>query len=235
MQSHYSKKTILAVVAFTLLLIGLITLVFFHRQLIGERDGLLVEIATLEQKNAMLKKSYSEQKTQAENFQRARQAAEVKLGTANRLLGEQEEQLAELQVKVEEMEERLARQDLSQKDREEQVRNAIDQWKAKVEEFQVKVREQRARIDELEALAATTKAALDNETVQHKGCREKNGRLAAIAQELATSYQKKGVVDILTSSEPLTQLKKVEMEKLVQEYLDRIDAEVLPKTGADRR
>ncbi len=156
------------------------------------------------------------------------------MAKANQLLTEQEGQVKELQGKVEELEAQWEKRSESDKEQQEQVRQAIDQWKAKVEELQANSREQKSRIAELEGVVATTKAALGNETVQHTSCREKNTKLATISQELATNYQKKGVIDVLSTNEPLTQLKKVEMEKLVQEYLDRIDTEVLPKTGVTR-
>ena len=234
MQLKKDKKTILILCAFAFLLISLGYLGILHRSLTKERNGLLVDRSTLEQKTAMLKKSLGEQKAQAESSLRARQAAEAKAGKANQLLAEQEAQVKELQAKVEELEAQWEKRSESDKEQQEQIRVAIDQWKAKVEELQTKNREQKTQIGELEAVVATTKASLENETVQHKGCREKNTKLAAISQELATNYQQKGFVDVLSANEPLTQLKKVEMEKLVQEYLDRIDTEVLPKTGVAR-
>jgi len=241
MQLQKDKKSLLTYGAFAILLLSLGYLGFAHRSVIKERNGLLVERATLEQKVTMLKKSFSEQKAQAESSMRARQAAEARMGKANQLLSEQETQVKELQANVETLEAQWEKRSEADKEQQEQVRLAIDQWKAKVEELQTtiatgqtKIRAQETRINDLESLAATTKSALDNETVQHKGCREKNGKLAALSEELTKSYQKKGVVDVLSSNEPLTQLKKVEMEKLMQEYLDRVDAEVLPKTGAER-
>jgi len=230
-----NKKTILVSCAFALLLTGLGALGFLHRSLIKERNGLLIDRATLEQKAAMLKKSYSEQKAQAESSQKARQAAEAKMARANQLLIHQEAQVKDLQAKVEELEAQWEKRDESDREQQEQVRQAIDQWKAKVEELQANNREQKVKITELEGIVASTKSALENETAQHKGCREKNTKLAAISMELTDSYQQKGVVDVLKTSEPLTQLKKVELEKLVQEYQDRIDAEVLPKTAGGQQ
>jgi chromosome segregation ATPase len=228
------KKTLLTIGVVAVLLISLGYLGIVHRSLIKERNGLLVDRSTLEQKATMLKKSFSEQKAQTESSIRARQATEAKMAKANQLLTEQEGQVKELQGKVEELEAQWEKRSESDKEQQEQVRQAIDQWKAKVEELQANSREQKSRIAELEGVVATTKAALGNETVQHTSCREKNTKLATISQELATNYQKKGVIDVLSTNEPLTQLKKVEMEKLVQEYLDRIDTEVLPKTGVTR-
>lgn len=233
------NKTTLTTTALVILSIGLLTLAFVHHALIKERDGLLADRATLETKAAMLKKSYSEQKAQAESFLRARQAAEAKVAHANQLLSQQEGEVKELRTEVEALEAQAARQLESDKGEEDQLREAIAQWKAKVEELrrandasQAKIREQQARIADLDGLVSSTKAALENETRQHKSCREDNATLAGLGRDLANSYLKKGVVDALTTNEPLTQLKKVEMEKLIQVYLDKIDTSTLPRMGA---
>jgi chromosome segregation ATPase len=239
------KKTfpILTLCAFLILFAGLGYLGLRHRSLLKERDGLVADRATLEEKAATLKKSYTEQRTQSDNSLRARQAAEAKAAKANQLLSEQEGKIKEFQGKAEALEAQLEKQLASDKEKQEQqqeqVREAISQWKAKVEELQganaasqTKIKEHEAHIAELDGLASSTKAALENETKQHQSSREKNIKLAGIAQDLAKNYQKKGVVDVLRTNEPLTQLKKVELEKLVQEYLDQIDTETLPRTGA---
>jgi hypothetical protein len=237
--------TTLTITVFLLLALGLGTLGFFHRALRLERDGLLTTCATLEEKAAMLKKGYGEQKALAENAQRARQVAEAKAAKANQLLtevkGEQAGETKELLGKVVALTQQLTSRGEAEKGAREQSQQAIAQWRAKVEELQgtnttaqAKIKEQEARIAEVNALASSTKAALESEAQQHQGCRDKNMTLAGLAQDLATSYRKKGVVETLASNEPLTQLQKVKLEKLSQEYLDRIDQQTLPRTGAGR-
>jgi len=56
-----------------------------------------------------------------------------------------------------------------------------------------------------------------------QSCESKNTELVQINRELLDRYQKKGVFDALLQREPLTQLKRVEIENTVQEYQDRID------------
>ncbi len=58
-------------------------------------------------------------------------------------------------------------------------------------------------------------------------CAENNVRLYDIGQELVKQYQNKGLMRTIVQNEPFTQVKKVELEKLVQEYLDRIDKQKL--------
>jgi hypothetical protein len=40
---------------------------------------------------------------------------------------------------------------------------------------------------------------------------------------LLVKYKNKGVVSALAAKEPLTQVKKVELEEYVQEYSDKVD------------
>ena len=54
-------------------------------------------------------------------------------------------------------------------------------------------------------------------------CITHNKTLAGLADELVAAYKDKGVGTALLQKEPLTQVKRVEMEKLVSEYRDKID------------
>lgn len=56
-----------------------------------------------------------------------------------------------------------------------------------------------------------------------QSCESKNTELVRVNRELLDRYRKKGVFDALLQREPLTQLKRVEIENTVQEYQDRID------------
>jgi chromosome segregation ATPase len=56
-------------------------------------------------------------------------------------------------------------------------------------------------------------------------CEEHNATLCIIAEELVEKYKAKGVVKTILQNEPLTQIKKVELEQFVEEYHDRIEAQ----------
>lgn len=56
-----------------------------------------------------------------------------------------------------------------------------------------------------------------------QSCESKNTGLVQVNRELLDRYQKKGIFDALLQREPLTQLKRVEIENAAQEYQDRID------------
>lgn len=58
---------------------------------------------------------------------------------------------------------------------------------------------------------------------QIESCETNNVKMVQINRELVDRYEKKGAVDALLQREPLTQLKRVEFENIVQEYQDQID------------
>jgi chromosome segregation ATPase len=59
--------------------------------------------------------------------------------------------------------------------------------------------------------------------LQH--CEENNIKMFKAGKEVLKSYEKKGVLDTLLTTEPVLQIKGVEMETLVQEYEDKLRKE----------
>jgi septal ring factor EnvC (AmiA/AmiB activator) len=58
---------------------------------------------------------------------------------------------------------------------------------------------------------------------QIESCEFNNAKLVQTNRELIDHYDKKGFFDALLQHEPLTQLKRVEIENITQEYQDRVD------------
>jgi len=69
---------------------------------------------------------------------------------------------------------------------------------------------------------------LKQESRKYDQCAEHNARLYAIGEELIRKYRDKGVVKALLQKEPLTQIERVEFEKLAQDYKDKIDQQRMP-------
>lgn len=65
-----------------------------------------------------------------------------------------------------------------------------------------------------------------------ESCEAKNVNLLQINRELLVDYEKKGFMDAMLQREPLTQLKRVEIENIVQEYQDEIDRQEFKKNTA---
>ena len=66
-----------------------------------------------------------------------------------------------------------------------------------------------------------------------ESCEASNVKLLQINRELLVDYDKKGFMDAMLQREPLTQLKRVEIENIVQDYQDRIDRSEFRKKTAE--
>jgi chromosome segregation ATPase len=66
-----------------------------------------------------------------------------------------------------------------------------------------------------------------------ESCEANNVKMLQINRELLVDYEKKGFMDAMLQREPLTQLKRVEIENIVQEYQDRIDRSEFRKKPAE--
>lgn len=68
-------------------------------------------------------------------------------------------------------------------------------------------------------------AEVSRQTRQNQMCETKNAKLYQVNVEQMDKYQSKGVFGALLQAEPFTQLKSVEVENLLQEYRDKLDAQ----------
>ena len=64
-------------------------------------------------------------------------------------------------------------------------------------------------------------------------CEDNNAKMVQINRELLARYEKKGALDVMLQREPLTQLKRVEIENIAQEYQEKIDHLEFKKKLAD--
>lgn len=60
-------------------------------------------------------------------------------------------------------------------------------------------------------------------------CEDKNGKLYKYGRELMVRYENKSFNDVVKQREPFTGLKQVEVENLLEEYRDKLDAEKIIK------
>lgn len=65
-----------------------------------------------------------------------------------------------------------------------------------------------------------------------ESCAAKNVTMVQINRELLDHYAKKGCFDAMLQREPLTQLERVEIENVVQEYQDQIDKQEFKQNTA---
>ncbi|HWU57007.1 MAG TPA: hypothetical protein VN175_15965, partial [Rhizomicrobium sp.] len=73
-----------------------------------------------------------------------------------------------------------------------------------------------------DADAKRMEAALTALRQQNRLTEEKNAKLYQLGRELLDRYENKSVLDVVGTAEPVTKLKRVEYENVVQDYEDKL-------------
>ncbi len=66
-------------------------------------------------------------------------------------------------------------------------------------------------------------------------CEKKNMVLYELNVEILDRYKKKGAWDALLQAEPFTQIRKVEIENIIQEYKEKLENQTMEKTSLDNK
>jgi chromosome segregation ATPase len=92
-----------------------------------------------------------------------------------------------------------------------------------------------ARVKELEEKLKIAETKIAGREQALAACTTHNRKLGALSTELLGRYADKGVMDAMMEREPLTQIKRVELENLVQQYDDRIaESQITPEKPVAR-
>lgn len=98
-------------------------------------------------------------------------------------------------------------------------------WQEKIQQMAGAVRERDEALKELTTLRQRLEAELQGVRQDLERCGANNAKLCAIAEDLIEAYRQKGLLRSLLQNEPLTQIKKVELEHMVQSYRELIEKE----------
>ncbi|MFZ5572216.1 MAG: hypothetical protein ACOZF0_17595 [Thermodesulfobacteriota bacterium] len=227
-------KIIILLVIAAVLVIGLFAAgALSYRKMEAEAARLGAELDKSEKRGKLLQRRYTEEKARADNLMRAKQAAEVRQRSA---VGGHEEELKHLKAafdnekaaltgacdrKAKELEQGLeklkAKADKLRASRDE----VVERFKQKDAEFKEQKRLKTAADDHRRRAESDLKRVRQ----QYDNCREHNERLCLITEELVDKYKNKGVVGSIMVNEPFTQMRQVEVDRLVQEYTVKIDKE----------
>jgi len=199
----------------------------------AERKTLHKEVDSLNSRAELLLKKFNEQKAQADAMRRSAQEMESRARAAVSnlaVLQKEKEQLestiATLEQKAIDMHKSCEEAIGGQKEHFDALRTKYDQL---VEESNRIIKDKNQQLTMVTGERETLNASLKQESFQHKRCREHNSRFATLTEELVQQYENKGVLSSIGQIEPFTKLKKVEIEKICQEYRDKIDENTLPK------
>ena len=105
-------------------------------------------------------------------------------------------------------------------------------WEAAYKEAADVARSRDADAKRLDAEAKLRDAALVKTRDLKHACEDKNAELYKLGEQLLDLYDQKGVFGALAAKEPVTQLKRVEYQNIMQDYEDKLRANevVLPST-----
>ncbi len=195
-----------------------------------ERDALTLSLKQEQNRYKALQVKYAEQKTRMATMRRSKLALEGNLRQAQKELKTVQEEkdalaeeLAGLEEKYDQKVATLKAHIEKYKENMEKLVENRDAYKAELAETVAVVKERNEMIHELTAEKEDLSLKLQETKATLKRCVKHNARLSVLSEELVTAYENKGVGDSLLHAEPLTQLERVEVEKLIQEYRDRID------------
>ena len=107
---------------------------------------------------------------------------------------------------------------------ESSLQKELDDQKAKQAKWEAAYREAAETARTRDADAKRFEAALTALREQNRLAEEKNTTLYKLGQELLELYDNKHVLDVVGAGEPVTKLKRVEYENVVQGYDDKLRA-----------
>lgn len=209
---------------------------YYHIKLTKEQTSLQHEVEVLNKRVALLQRKYAEKKALTEQHLRGKsvlagqkRALEVeveRLGKENKSMFDENKALNALKKK-------LKNETLSLKAKIEKLSENYSKVKTELADFELKYARVIMGFDQDLKRMAVEKKTLESEVrkERHKfnRCETKNAKLCLIVNELIEKYQNKGLVNSLMQKEPFTQLKKVEIEKFMQEYKEKIEEQELER------
>lgn len=127
---------------------------------------------------------------------------------------------ADLQQKLDAMTRDHATADAERRSLAEKLRQAQAQIEQATAELARREDALNARASEIAALQSSGRQGAAALAV----CEEKNGALVGVATELMEKYRDVGFWEALKRREPFTRVRRVEVENLLEEYRDRVEA-----------
>jgi chromosome segregation ATPase len=181
------------------------------------------KIKEKDKKIAFIQKKMSEEKTEATSsleqkcrddankLQAALMNEKKKTGTLNGQVGTLTEQAQKLEARIKAADETMAK------------------TKQELQEALRSNKELDRELKKTEGEKQTLQTDLKRTTRALGTCSSNNAELALIAEELVKRYKDKGFGSVLLEKEPLTQVRKVELEQLTSQYREEIEQKKINK------
>jgi len=191
----------------------------------GENATLTQDLQAQTKKARSLQKKFSAQKAQLEELLRTRSLLAGEKGEAEQKLARLEGEVARLRSEHA----RLKAQAAASGARVTELSKALEAGKAREADLAGKLKTTEGSLAKLKKEKGSLEARLKSASGEIKSCRKNNAALTQIANELVARYKEKGVVKALLAKEPVTQIEKVELDRLTREYEEKIAQQRLEK------
>jgi chromosome segregation ATPase len=103
-------------------------------------------------------------------------------------------------------------------------RDSTAKWQASYQEAADAARTRDGDAKRLDATLTQTRERMTT-------CEGKNAQLYKLSEEVLDLYDKRGILDAIASDEPVTKLKRVDIENLMQDYEDKFRANKIAPPG----
>ena len=207
-----------------------IALLYGNYRLGKQRVLMQIEIDKSERKSELLQRRYVEQKATSDRLQRMNISLNGQKNTLQTELDREKEEFANLEKEFEKL--KNIENEKSGKlsdciNNYSGLMTANKELKRRLEEettrLSATINEYKEQITDLETDRDNKISEIRSIESRMESCMNKNARLCIIADELINRYEDKGIMSSLLQKEPLTQIKKVELEKFAQEYKENIE------------
>lgn len=149
---------------------------------------------------------------------------QLQLAASEKKQAELAGQVEELKKKSGELESKNAAHEKKSGSQRKQLAELTDKY----QELEKKLQDMTQLNSETTKTLQLTQSEKTHYAGETQACMKKNADLYQISLELMDKYRSKGVVDALLQAEPFTQLEKVRVNNLLQEYRDKSDADKIP-------
>lgn len=176
-----------------------------------------------DRKIAFIQQKMSDEKTEAtssleQKYRDDVNKLQIALNAAKKNAGAVNGQVAALNEQVRKLEQRITLAD-----------EAAAKTKQELHEAQRNAKDLDRELKKTAGEKQTLQADLKKTTRELGTCSSNNAELSLIAEELVKKYKDKGLGAVLLEKEPLTQVRKVELEQLSSQYQEEIEQKKITK------
>lgn len=232
----YLMGRILLKIIFTLLLIGSCAIAgylgYSYKQLKNEHQALDDEYRKLERRAELIHKRYEEERARVSALTRSKLVLEGEMRQAREQAASLTEQIENLKIQIANVkkEKKNAEGQLEKKYNDlvaekSNLEKSLEDAKNKLSELKNTINEKDTTIKDLELNLAEVHSDLEMQTSKFERCLSNNSDLCDIASDLMEKYKNKGIGSALLQKEPFTQVEKIKIEQLMQEYSEKIEKE----------